>query len=239
VVYPLPPKPAEPEREKPPPSSSGGTGGKSSSKQIITFLAIAAVLLVAGLIYLVVRASQSPPPQSASVSLTAIASPTPVTAPSSSVVAGSPAIIADDSQPKKKLVVGFSTIGAASGWRLANTESIKSEAAKRGIDLRFSDAQRKEENQIKAIRAFIAEGVDVIALSPVVETGYEAVLREAKKAGIPVIFESRDKEFIPEPLSMTQSAKPRIPCPFSPGNYKGLGFLQEFPTTVTPPDPCR
>src|SRR6202047_4091980 len=71
----------------------------------------------------------------------------------------------------KKLVVGFSQVGAESGWRPCKTDSIKAEAAKRGVDLRFSDAQQKEENQIKAIRSFIAQGVDVIAFSPVVETG--------------------------------------------------------------------
>jgi ABC-type sugar transport system substrate-binding protein len=82
-------------------------------------------------------------------------------------------------------------VGAESGWRTANTDSIKSEAAKRGIDLRFSDAQQKQENQIKAIRSFIAQGVDVIAFSPVVETGFEPVLQEAKKAGIPVVLSDR------------------------------------------------
>src|ERR1700732_3696132 len=91
----------------------------------------------------------------------------------------------------KKLVVGFAQVGAESGWRTANTESIKSEAAKRGVDLRFSDAQQKEENQIKAIRSFIAQGVDVIAFSPVVETGFEPVLQEARKAGIPVVLSDR------------------------------------------------
>jgi galactofuranose transport system substrate-binding protein len=91
----------------------------------------------------------------------------------------------------KKLVVGFSQVGAESGWRTANTDSIKSEAAKRGVDLHFSDAQQKEENQIKAIRSFIAQGVDVIAFSPVVETGFEPVLQEAKKAGIPVVLSDR------------------------------------------------
>jgi len=92
---------------------------------------------------------------------------------------------------KKKIVVGFSQIGAESAWRTANTESIKSEAAKRGIDLRFSDAQQKQENQIRAIRSFIAQGVNVILFSPVVETGWEPVLREAKDAGIPVILSDR------------------------------------------------
>ena len=91
----------------------------------------------------------------------------------------------------KKVVVGFSQIGAESGWRSANTDSIKSEAAKRGVDLKFADAQQKQENQIKALRSFIAQGVDVIAFSPVVETGWEPVMKEIKKAGIPVILSDR------------------------------------------------
>lgn len=91
----------------------------------------------------------------------------------------------------KKPVVGFSQIGAESGWRTANTDSIKAEAAKRGIDLKFADAQQKQENQIKALRSFIAQGVDVIAFSPVVETGWEPVLREIKTAGIPVVLSDR------------------------------------------------
>ncbi len=91
----------------------------------------------------------------------------------------------------KKIIVGFSQIGAESGWRTANTESIKSEAAKRGIELKFADAQQKQENQIKALRSFIAQGVDVIAFSPVVETGWEPVLREIKRAGIPVVLSDR------------------------------------------------
>src|SRR5437763_13193428 len=91
----------------------------------------------------------------------------------------------------KKIVVGFSQIGSESGWRTANTESIKSEAAKRGVELKFADAQQKQENQIKALRSFIAQGVNVIAFSPVVETGWEPVLREIKRAGIPVILTDR------------------------------------------------
>lgn len=92
----------------------------------------------------------------------------------------------------KKIVVGFSQIGAESAWRVANTESIISEAKKRpDIELKFSDAQQKQENQIKAIRSFISQGVDVIAFSPVVETGWEPVLKEAKRARIPVILTDR------------------------------------------------
>ena len=90
-----------------------------------------------------------------------------------------------------KIVLGFSQIGAESEWRTANTESIKSAAAEAGIDLKFSDAQQKQENQIKAIRSFIAQKVDVIAFSPVVESGWGTVLREAKAAKIPVILSDR------------------------------------------------
>jgi galactofuranose transport system substrate-binding protein len=102
----------------------------------------------------------------------------------------------------KKLVVGFSQIGAESAWRTANTESIKSEAEKRGIDLKFADAQQKQENQIKAIKGFIAQDVDVIAFAPVVETGWEPVLKEAKAAGIPVIVSDRRPD-VPEDLYVT------------------------------------
>ena len=79
-----------------------------------------------------------------------------------------------------KITLGFSQVGAESGWRTANTKSIKDAAEAAGIDLKFSDAQQKQENQIKAIRSFIQQKVDVIAFSPVVETGWDAVLKEAK-----------------------------------------------------------
>lgn len=91
----------------------------------------------------------------------------------------------------KPIVLGFSQIGAESEWRTANTESIKSAAKEAGIELKFSDAQQKQENQIKAIRSFIAQKVDVIAFSPVVESGWGTVLREAKAAKIPVILSDR------------------------------------------------
>jgi simple sugar transport system substrate-binding protein len=91
----------------------------------------------------------------------------------------------------KALTVGFSQIGAESAWRTAETQSIRSEAEKRGVSLKFSDAQQKQENQIKALKAFVAQGVDAIILAPVVETGWEPVLREVRQANIPVILVDR------------------------------------------------
>jgi simple sugar transport system substrate-binding protein len=89
------------------------------------------------------------------------------------------------------LTMGFSQVGAESEWRTANTASIKSAAKEAGITLKFADAQQKQENQVKAIRSFIAQKVDVIAFSPVVESGWDTVLKEAKAAGIPVILTDR------------------------------------------------
>jgi len=85
----------------------------------------------------------------------------------------------------------YPQLGAESDWRTANTASFKDESAKLGFKLVFSDAQQKQENQISAIRACIQQGVSVIALPPVVEDGFEAVLTEAKNAGIPVIIVDR------------------------------------------------
>ena len=79
-----------------------------------------------------------------------------------------------------EITLGFSQVGAESGWRTANTKSIQAAAKAAGIDLKFSDAQQKQENQIKAIRSYIQQNVDVIAFSPVVETGWDAVLQRGQ-----------------------------------------------------------
>ncbi|MFI7672626.1 ABC transporter substrate-binding protein [Actinophytocola sp. NPDC049390] len=89
------------------------------------------------------------------------------------------------------ITMGFAQVGAESGWRTANTKSIQESAKSAGIELKFSDAQQKQENQIKAIRSYIQQKVDVIAFSPVVETGWDTVLLEAKRAKIPVILTDR------------------------------------------------
>ncbi|MFL6114048.1 MAG: ABC transporter substrate-binding protein [Catenulispora sp.] len=91
----------------------------------------------------------------------------------------------------KQIKLGFSQVGSESGWRAANTQSVKDAAAKAGIALTFSDAQQKQENQIAAIRNYISQKVDVISFSPVVTSGWDAVLTEAKQAKIPVILTDR------------------------------------------------
>ncbi len=106
-------------------------------------------------------------------------------------------------------VVGFSQIGSESGWRAAETSVTRQEAEARGVDLKFADAQQKQENQIKAIRGFIAQGVDAILVAPVVATGWDEVLTEAKEAEIPVVLLDRGVD-APEDLYLTSVASDQV-----------------------------
>lgn len=91
------------------------------------------------------------------------------------------------------LTIEFSQVGSESGWRTAETNVAKSEAEKRGITLKIADGQQKQENQIKAVRSFVAQGVDAIFIAPIVAIGWEPVLKEAKDAEIPVFLLDRSR----------------------------------------------
>jgi len=98
-----------------------------------------------------------------------------------------------DASGTKQWVVGFSQIGSESEWRTADTISVQNAFNDDpSFVLLYSDAQQKQENQIKALRTFIARKVDCIVFTALVETGYGPVLQEAKNAGIPVIMIDRD-----------------------------------------------
>lgn len=111
----------------------------------------------------------------------------------------------------KDLIIGFAQLGAESEWRVANTKSIKETADELGVELRFSDAQQNQQKQIEAVRKLIIQKVDVIGISPIVETGWEEVFREATAAGIPIILSDR-RAAVPEELYIT---------------YLGSDFLEE------------
>ncbi len=108
------------------------------------------------------------------------------------------------------LTIGFSQIGSESGWRAAETTVSKAESKKRGINLKIADAQQKQENQIKAIRSFIAQGVDGIFLAPVVATGWDAVLKEAKEAKIPVLLLDRSVDTSDKGLYLTAISSDQV-----------------------------
>lgn len=115
-------------------------------------------------------------------------------APKSELLSTPQADSVSDPRPEKKykdLIVGYAQIGAESEWRAANTISIKETADHLGVELRFLDAQQKQANQIEAVRKLIIQKVDVIGISPIVETGWDEVFQEAKDAGIPLILVDR------------------------------------------------
>ncbi|MBL8096309.1 MAG: ABC transporter substrate-binding protein [Anaerolineales bacterium] len=130
----------------------------------------------------------------------------PGTAPS-----GPQAVAPSDRRTYGDVIIGFSQLGAESEWRVANTNSIKDTAAELGLELRFSDAQQKQDSQIEAVRKFIVQKVDLIGLSPIVETGWDEVFEEARAAGIPIILVDRRAD-VPEDLYTT---------------YLGSDFLEE------------
>ena len=91
----------------------------------------------------------------------------------------------------KKAVIGFVQGGASADWRKAHTDSVIEEAEKRGYELKFVDGQGKQENQIHGISSLLLQGVDAIILAPIVETGWDNVLKKAKQAGVPVLILDR------------------------------------------------
>lgn len=104
---------------------------------------------------------------------------------------------------EKPLVVGFSQIGAESEWRARETDSMLAEARRRGIVLKFADAQGRQENQIKALKSFVAQKVDAIVLAPQTKLGWQNALEEVKRAGIPLVLVDRGIEVQDESLYAT------------------------------------
>lgn len=85
------------------------------------------------------------------------------------LIAGCASGAEDSNEPA--LLLGFSQIGAESAWRIGNTRDIQNSAEVYGVSLMLENANQSQENQIAAIRRFIAYKVDVIAFSPIVEDG--------------------------------------------------------------------
>ncbi len=95
-------------------------------------------------------------------------------------------------QAQDQLTIGFVQTGSESGWRTDFTNAMMSEAKAQNINLVFIDGQQKQENQIAGMRSLIAQGVNAIILAPIVETGWDDVLQEAKDAEIPVLIIDRN-----------------------------------------------
>lgn len=100
--------------------------------------------------------------------------------------------------------IGFSQVGSEGDWRPAFSANMQESAKDYGVDLKFANAQGKQEEQLRAVRAFIAQGVDAIIIAPVVVTGWDQVLREAREAEIPVFLVDRDVDVEDKSLYVTR-----------------------------------
>ncbi|MGD0639960.1 MAG: ABC transporter substrate-binding protein [Roseiarcus sp.] len=133
--------------------------------------------------------------------------------------------------------IGFSQVGHESDWRTAFSKNMQDEAKAEGIDLKFSDANQKEEDQLKAVRSFISQKVDAIIIAPVVVTGWDQVLKEAKAANIPVFLVDRDVETADKSLYVTRvsadfNLEGRLAGAWLAQALKGKGDIVELQGTV-------
>jgi len=93
---------------------------------------------------------------------------------------------------------GLITVGFAqcymdeSDWRRANTQNVKEALSKEnGFDLTIVDSGNDSAKQMQDVQDFIDQGVDYILLSASEDSGWDAVLKNAKDAEIPVVLLDR------------------------------------------------
>lgn len=119
--------------------------------------------------------------------------------------------------------VGFTQLGAESDWRVANTASMmQALSEENGYELFYDNARQRQANQLVAVRNFIVQGVDIIVIAPAEETGWDAVLQEAKNAGIPVIIVDREVAVEDTGLYLTQ-----IGSDFLAEGLQAVSWLEE------------
>ncbi len=96
-------------------------------------------------------------------------------------------------------VVGFSqSEKEVTPFRIAETESVRSEAKKRGVkEFLYTNAQSQQPKQISDIRDMIAQDVDIIIASSLASEGFEPALEAAKEAGVPIFLIDREIEAEP------------------------------------------
>ncbi|NSW57130.1 MAG: substrate-binding domain-containing protein [Armatimonadetes bacterium] len=91
--------------------------------------------------------------------------------------------------------IGMSQCNRGEPWRVQMDEDIKTAAAEHPeLEVLFKDAQNKTEQQQAQVREFIAQGVDLIIISPKEALPLTKPVDEAMAANIPVIVLDRKIE---------------------------------------------
>ncbi|HET6468915.1 MAG TPA: ABC transporter substrate-binding protein [Geminicoccaceae bacterium] len=118
-------------------------------------------------------------------------------------------------EKKDSYKVGFAQTESNNPWRLAQTESMKAEAEKRGHQLVYTDAAGSAAKQVADVNSMIAQGVDLIFLAPREEKPLIPAVMNAKKAGIPVILLDRNVD-----QSLAQAGRDYV-------TFIGSDFIEE------------
>jgi ABC-type sugar transport system substrate-binding protein len=88
----------------------------------------------------------------------------------------------------KTATVGFAqSEKEANPFRITETQSIKDEAAKRGIKLIATNAQSDLNKEIADIQGMIAQGAQALIISPLNSEGLDPALKAAQDAKVPVM----------------------------------------------------
>ncbi|HEX8627350.1 MAG TPA: ABC transporter substrate-binding protein [Catenuloplanes sp.] len=88
----------------------------------------------------------------------------------------------------RTVTVGFAqSEKEANPFRITETESIRSEAAKRGIKLITTNAQSDLNKEIADIQSMIAQGAKALIISPLNSEGLDPALKAAQDAKVPIM----------------------------------------------------
>ncbi len=110
------------------------------------------------------------------------------------------------------ITIGFVAVGPEGAWRAANEKNVQETfTADKGYELKYAPAANLDQkSQIDSFTSFIDEGVDVILLSATEGSGWEATLKRAQEAEIPVILVDRGIEPNDTSLYVTRVAPDNI-----------------------------
>lgn len=93
--------------------------------------------------------------------------------------------------------VGFSQMENNGPWRVAETNSIMSEAEERGVELVYTDAKGSVEKQVTDVAYLLEQGIDYLLLAPKTYEDLSEALAMAKEKEVPVILIDRSAKGVP------------------------------------------
>src|SRR3712207_231239 len=105
---------------------------------------------------------------------------------------GKPCDVQPPNMTLEQATVRFSQTEIINPWRIAQTESMKTEGTKRAGEYIATDAQSEAHKQVSDVEDMIAQGIDILILAPREFEGLAPALDAANKADVPVFLVDRE-----------------------------------------------